>query len=204
MHRWLALGTLWALVSGCGGSPDTIIKDPGVPSTCSGITDIIGCDQGAISYACTAGRPDQGGSDGSDAADLACSGGLGIGSNVTQYCCVSLASSLASCTALVIPGCEFSSIALACTGGTSPGSDVATLACSAPMAGSDGTDLYCCTTGIVPSACTLDASLACSGFGIGYECSGSATPADDNAGVTCTAGNGSASNGDTEFCCAPT
>jgi hypothetical protein len=201
MHRWLlVIGALGA----CGGSPDTVIKDPGVPSTCSGITDIIGCDQGAISYACSAGRPDQGGSDGSDAAGLACSSGLGLGSNITQYCCVSLTSTLAGCSALELPGCEFSSIPLACATGTTPGSADPLLACNAPTPGSDGTDIYCCTTGIIPSACMLDSSIACTGFGIGYECSGTATPADDNAGVTCSAGDGSGSGGETEFCCAPT
>jgi hypothetical protein len=199
MHRWLSLGLL---AFACGGSSGQPIRQPGVPSTCSTIVDFPGCDQGASSYACSAGRPDvttAGSGDG-----LACSGGEVFGSDTTYFCCIEVTTALAGCAPLQLAGCADASIALSCTGDTAPGSAEATLACSAPMSGSAGADIYCCTTGVIPSACMQEPSLACTGYGIGYDCSGSATPGDDNAAVTCTAANGSAANGDTEFCCAPT
>nr|HEX4316188.1 hypothetical protein [Kofleriaceae bacterium] len=175
---------------------------PGVPDTCAPIADLPGCDQGSISYTCSADRPDDVGSDAGkgDTAQLACSTGTAGANGATLFCCLPLSQYHSDCAPVAITGCGQTSVGLRCHATAPPDIDPS-FACSAPTVNSDGTSDYCCNTADVPPECAVDATVTCSGLGVGYTCAGSATPADGDPTLTCGAGtNGSGGLG---YCCQP-
>ncbi len=182
------------LLAACGGGGGTLITPPGVPTTCSGIADLAGCDHDAIGFSCTADRPDSG------SAGLACSAGFAhTGSDITEYCCAKLGTALPACAQTQAEGCIDPAIAIACTGSAAPG-PADELPCSAGQPGS-GATIYCCTAGELPTQCATDATVVCVGFAIGYTCNGTATPADLDVELTCTETE-IGSDDTASYCCA--
>jgi hypothetical protein len=183
---------------------------PGVPATCSQISDLTGCDQGSLSYACTSSRPDDVGSDAGkgDTAQLVCSDGSLGPDGTSLYCCIPFSQYYADCAPMAIPGCGATAVGFACTndgtaGGppTTPSDADPTIACSAAITGAGSAARYCCNTAEIPPQCAADATVTCGGVAVGYSCTQDATPADDDPNLACAAGS-AGSNG-LGYCCVP-
>jgi hypothetical protein len=138
MQRWLiAICPAWLAVAACrSDAPDVIAPPPGVPVTCTAIAALSGCDQGSLSFSCTADRPDSG------SAQLVCSAGTAGPGSAELYCCIPRTDLLAECTAdVAIPGCGTTAVGFACVGSaagppTAPTNAEGTIGCSAGIAGS--------------------------------------------------------------------
>jgi hypothetical protein len=199
----LALITL--VIAACSLSSEDNFDNPppGPPETCTSTAQLPGCDGGAQSFACTAGRPDDcpgcgTGSAAHQGPNLVCDVGTpGVG--VTLYCCAPYATYYSDCLPdPTIAGCGPSAFGFACSGPTSPSEADAELACSAPMTAADATR-YCCNSVAIPPTCAADPTVACAGVAVGYTCAGTSAPSALEPALACaTAGT---SNGTTTYCC---
>ncbi len=195
-------------LGGCTASTQSNFMDPpsGPPSTCAMVDAVAGCIAGSVSYACTAGRPDDGD------ADIVCNGGVaGVGS--TLYCCAPYAQWATSCTpSTTVEGCGESSIGFSCTGGASPDQADDSLVCSAAVPGNGGAQDYCCvsfdpSSGVCRCASFDDSSGTCGGGAatpdcaagaIAFSCDGTHDPTEVNPLLVCPAADGGNAG---SFCC---
>ncbi len=190
---------VFILLAACSTSTTDNFQNPppGPPDTCAAIASLPGCDHGSLSFACTAGRPDDGDT------NLVCSDGAPGGDSSALYCCAPYAQQASECVPdTTLPGCTGAAMGFACSGPTAPSDADPTIACSAPIAGSDGEQRYCCNTAAIPATCAVDASVACGGIAIGYACAGADAPSAGDAALACAPGSAGGS-GATEYCCIP-
>ncbi len=161
---------------------------PGPPATCTTIAALPGCDQGSLSFSCTADRPDDGD------ANLVCSNGTAGPAGTTQFCCAPFSQEFSDCVVDTrIAGCGGTSMGFAC-GATSPSDADPTIACGAGLPG----NRYCCNTTAVPPTCAVDPTVAqCTGLAIGYSCVDGDAPDANDPELAC------AQEGPGSFCCIP-
>jgi hypothetical protein len=205
MHRrFVAICPAAIALAACrSDAPDVIEPPPGVPSTCTAIVALSGCNEGSLSFSCTSDRPDSG------SAQLVCSAGSPGAGSAELYCCVPRSADVAGCTADAIPGCGATSVGFACTGSaggppTAPANAEGTIACSAGIAGSGSAVDFCCNTAEIPPECTIGGSAtACGGIAAGYTCATGATPADGDPSLACAPGSVGSDATTTSFCCVP-
>ena len=191
--------------------------DDGDDSSCQP-DDTIACQTNTVGYSCSTGDDPT-----SLDSTLTCSasstsddgdGGLGV----SDYCCAKSgtvtgddddddpdASPPAGCT--TAGACTGDSVGYSCGPGVNPEKVDPSLACSAPIAGANGKEMYCCFTGFRdPSAGTCqpddDVSLACASGTFGFSCAvGDSDPTtQDDSLSACSA---STTMGDQDdYCCA--
>ena len=97
-------------------------------------------------------------------------------------------------------GCTGTSTGYSCSGTDSPTATNAALECSTGTPGNNGATDYCCFTN-ASSACAQDPTVTgCTGNSYGFSCSGTSTPAQANAALTCSTGT-AGNSGLTLYCC---
>ncbi len=196
-HAWLgALLASLALVVGCTVNSTT----NGSAAACNTSSNVT-CDGAATGYSCT-GSSTPADSD----SNLNCSTGTADDGN-TDFCCISLNSSVTCDQDTTVQGCAAGSYGFSCTGSDTPDQDQSGLVCSTGTAGSSGNTLYCC--GFTDSGgdggtdagdtCTQDSTVSCTGSAQGWSCTGSDTPDQDQSGLVCS--TGTAGSGSTQYCC---
>jgi hypothetical protein len=164
---------------------------PPPPSTCAPSDTVLGCTAGSIGYACTSDRPDDGDT------NLVCSAGR-AGANGALFCCVPFGQSFNECTTdTTVVGCADPGFGFSCAGAVGPADVDARLACSNAIGAG-----YCCVAGDVSPSCAPAPGAACGGASIGFSCSASASPGDDDAPVACDVGTPGEA-GATTRCCIP-
>jgi hypothetical protein len=203
---WALSGALlggFALVVGC-----TVNSTTNGGSACNTSSNVT-CEGAATGYTCSGSSAP---SDGDSTLD--CSSGTPDNGN-TDFCCISLNSSVTCGQDSTVQGCVAGSYGFSCTGSDTPDQDQAGLVCSTGTAGSNGDTLYCCSytddagtdDGGTDSAtdgsdtCMQDQTVTCTGSAQGWSCTGSDTPDQDQTGLVCS--TGTAGNGDTQYCCIP-
>jgi hypothetical protein len=177
-------------------------------STSSSVT----CEGAATGYSCT-GTSVPSDSD----ATLDCSYGTADNGN-TDYCCISLSSSVTCSQDTTVTGCQGDSYGFSCTGSDTPDQDQSGLNCSTGTAGNSGETLYCCTFGDYDAgtdssssddtstgdgssnSCVQDSTVSCTSPAQGWTCSGSDMPQQTDASLSCSTGT-AGSNGQTQYCC---
>jgi hypothetical protein len=118
-------------------------------------------------------------------------------SGYTYYCCGGSAGTCAADTS--VTGCQTGSTGYSCNGSANPGSSG--LWCSEGIAATGGYTWYCCLNNTATTTCAQDSTVACTTPGAyGFACSGTDTPADANAALTCSAGT-AGNDGNTLYCC---
>jgi len=157
-------------------------------STCQADATVA-CMGGTSGYSCSgADTPAQ-------ANAVVCEPGKARG-NVTTYCCGAYAS--ATCThSTTVTGCP--DYAFSCTGTAKPWDTDARLRCGQGNASGDSM-LFCCSVRdpSAPNTCAPDPTLECDPT-IGYSCTGTDTPSDDDPSLTC--GGPTTYQGKTLYCC---
>lgn len=189
------------------GTRDNFANPPAAPpSTCAAVATAPGCAGGAVSYSCTAARPD----DGDD--DLVCDDGApGIAGEATTYCCVPYGQWATACRpSRGIAGCGSRSVGFSCLGETTPDQADPALVCSEAMGSGDARRFCCATVAPAPSACrcaTFDADagvcggvadVACGGASIGFTCAGGHAPTELNPILDCSSPEGGVGG---TYCC---
>jgi hypothetical protein len=96
--------------------------------------------------------------------------------------------------------CTGNSVGYTCTGSETPEEAIPTLACSDP-APEGGAQAYCCVETSTASTCMSDEMVTgCAEGSIGFSCTGTDTPDQDDASLMCGMG-ADAGNGVTDYCC---
>lgn len=198
---WSAL--LGGLALGIGCTVNSTTNNSG--STCNTSSN-VDCPGAATGYTCSGSSTPA-----DNDSNLDCSTGTADNGN-TDYCCISLNSSVTCGEDSTVQGCESGSYGFSCTGSDTPDQDQAGLVCSTGTAGNNGETLYCCsytddggtadsgTTTDSGDTCMQDSTVTCTGGAQGWSCTGSDTPDQTQSGLVCsmgTAGDGGA----TLYCC---
>ena len=194
---WLgALLGGFALVVGC-----TVNSTTNSGSACN-TTSNVTCEGAATGYTCTGSSTPA-----DNDSSLNCGSGTADNGN-TDYCCISLNSSVTCGQDTTVQGCTAGSYGFSCTGSDTPDQDQAGLACSTGTAGPNGETLCCCgytddagTDSGTDAAdtCMQDSTVTCTGSAQGWSCTGSDTPDQDQTGLVCS--TGTAGSGNTQYCC---
>ena len=194
---WLGAALGVALLVGCTVNSTT----NGGGSACNTSASVT-CEGMATGYSCTgSSTPAQ------TDSNLDCTSGTADNGN-TDYCCVSLNSSVTCAQDTTVQGCAAASYGFSCTGSDTPDQDQAGLVCSTGTPASNGATLYCCgyTAGVdagtdAGTTCMQDPTVTCTGSAQGWSCTGSDTPDQDQTGLVCS--TGTAGSGNTAYCCIP-
>jgi hypothetical protein len=181
-------------------------------TTCNQDTGIA-CAGGTSGYSCSGSdSPDQ------DNSNLNCGAGVADGVN-TDYCCVALTSGVTCQQDSSVQGCPGNSYGFSCTGSDTPDMDDSSLSCSTGTPGNGNTQ-YCCSTGAFDdggtdsgpdtgpdsapdggNTCATDTSVTCTGNAVGYQCTSSDSPDQEDSTLNCSTGTPDGSN--TDYCCIP-
>lgn len=158
--------------------------------TCNADSSVV-CSSGG-GYTCS-------GSDtpGQDFSGLVCGQGSDNGDGTTSYCCSSASS---SCAQDGTVSCTGGAAGYACTGTDTPDQSDSSLVCSIATPAS-GEYLYCCFR-YSSSSCSQDSSVqGCQAGSYGFSCTGSGTPDQADASLTCSSGTPDPNTGDMLYCC---
>lgn len=157
--------------AGCSVSATSSTGD-----TCGGDDTIAGCAAGSFGYSCTGtATPAEGSS------SLICSQPTAGNNGATLYCCVSIFAPTTCAPDLTVAGCTSGSQGYSCTGSDTPGQHDSTLNCSAGVAASATSTLYCCASGDGASP-TLDAASGDGAVAVSDDGGGDEGTAADGAG----------------------
>jgi hypothetical protein len=157
--------------------------------SCTGDSS-LGCYGGSSGLVCTGNAVP-------DAAQNCSNPEIGP-SGETLYCC---GGTVGTCGAdASVTGCGGGSAGYSCNGSATP--DPSSLWCSEGIAATGGFTWYCCVpTPTVTTTCVQDTNVSCPTPGsFGFACSGTDTPADADATLTCSAGI-AGDAGNTLYCC---
>jgi hypothetical protein len=165
--------------------------------TCGADPTVTGCAVG-IGFSCTGSdTPSQ------DDATLNCSTGVPGNAGSTLYCCCD-----GDCPTEPTSTCDYDPTVTgcivgdgySCLGSDTPDEADSTLICSDGSPGNAGSTLYCCLT-LTTGTCGADPTVTgCDDFSVGFSCTGSDTPSQDDPTLDCSTGvPGNA--GSTLFCC---
>jgi hypothetical protein len=167
--------------------------------TCAQDTSVQGCGSSSIGFSCSGSdRPDQ------VNASLVCGNGTSAG-GTTLYCCDTSGTPADTTNACAVDAnvvCASPATGYSCSGSATPPQSDSSLDCGQPTTGSNGETAYCCNQAIAPApgTCMQDPAVTgCTGSTVGYSCTGTATPADADASLTCSAP--AAGSGATDYCC---
>ncbi|HTA88190.1 MAG TPA: hypothetical protein VK745_01390 [Polyangiaceae bacterium] len=165
--------------------------------TCTADSNVA-CD-GSSGYTCTS-------TDAPNVADptLDCGAGVaGSAAGTLAYCCVTIPTS-SSCTPdETVTGCTGGSFGFSCTSASSVPTDIdPSLDCSDPTPGDNGASLYCCVSfSTTASTCMPDETVdGCTGDSYGFSCTGTDTPTDAQASLTCS-DPAAGPSGESLYCC---
>jgi hypothetical protein len=90
-----------------------------------------------------------------------------------------------------------------CTGGDRPEDSNANITCSDPETGNAGSTLYCCISAFASgSSCGPDDTVTgCEPPSIGYSCTGTDTPDEENSDLNCSINGVPGNAGSLLYCC---
>jgi hypothetical protein len=155
-------------------------------STCHA-DSAVACTGSRSGYTCTgADTPAQ-------AASVVCEPGKPQGGGTT-YCC----GTYTSPTCTLTTGCG--DYAFSCTGTAHPWDSDPSLRCGPPNPGFGDATVFCCSVRdpAAPNTCSPDSTVSC-GTTLGYSCTGTDAPSDDDASLVC--GTPTVYQGKSLYCC---
>jgi hypothetical protein len=166
-------------------------------STCAQDTSVQGCGGSAVGFSCTGSiRPE------TVNGSLVCTAGTAAG-GITPYCCDTGVppTTTGACAVQASVVCASPATGYLCGGGATPPQGDPSLNCGTATAASSGQFAYCCDhPATTPGSCVQDASVTgCAANSVGYSCTGTATPVQPGASLTCV--GPTTNNGATDYCC---
>jgi hypothetical protein len=169
----------------------------GVQSTNDCVADTtVGCTDGSTGYSCTGSALPN-----SSDPSLACGAGVTGPNGDALYCCIGISSSTCAADASVA-GCSGGSYGFSCTSSDTPTQGNPALDCSTPVAGQNGSSLYCCIgfSGATGS-CMADSSVVgCAGSSFGFSCTSTDTPDQTQTSLVCSTATAGPNN-ELLYCC---
>ncbi|HEY2407899.1 MAG TPA: hypothetical protein VGI10_17950 [Polyangiaceae bacterium] len=183
-------------VPGANGATDYCCAATGALGTCAADTSVAGCTGAATGFSCS-------GTDTPSSSDpsLSCGAAVTGANGLLDYCCQPIGTSGSCSPDASVAGCSGGSSGFSCTSSDAPDQSNPALVCSAPISGSAGESLYCCSGFSTSSSCQPDSSVVgCTGGSHGFSCTSTDTPSQADSSLICSAPT-SGSSGELLYCC---